>query len=426
MRPILLFTHSYPFGNSAEIFLYPEIEIASRKKIDLTIIPLKSRKYRRDLPPNIKLDSSLSQTPLKQKILSFFEMIFSFLFWRIPFQGKYSPKSILQYYYAIKYLYGSFLIKNFILFKKDIYLNNTIFYSYWFNHTSLGAVLAKLQKPFSLNFKIITRGHGFDVFEDKVGMYFPYRELTLRNIDHVYTASNKGTIFLKRKYPEYNDKISVARLGTIPLGQYKINIPADTVSFLSCSSVIPLKQVDLIFKSILNYAAENLNKRIKWTHIGAGSGFNDLKRLVNINSLSNMNVDLKGFTDNKIIREILAKEKFNIFINLSTTEGIPVSIMEAISAATPILATDVGGNNEIVTSETGLLISIDFTQNDFNQAVNKIIALGESLRLSSRLFSLANFNAEINFSAFYDNLIDDEKNSSLLEAELRETNSGEI
>lgn len=47
----------------------------------------------------------------------------------------------------------------------------------------------------------------------------------------------------------------------------------------------------------------------------------------------------------------------DVFINLSTNEGVPVSIMEAISFDIPIVATDVGGTSEIVTDETGILVS---------------------------------------------------------------------
>ena len=38
----------------------------------------------------------------------------------------------------------------------------------------------------------------------------------------------------------------------------------------------------------------------------------------------------------------------DIFINLSASEGIPVSIMDAISFGIPCIATNVGGTGEIV------------------------------------------------------------------------------
>jgi len=47
-------------------------------------------------------------------------------------------------------------------------------------------------------------------------------------------------------------------------------------------------------------------------------------------------------------------------MNLSETEGIPVSIMEAQSAGVPILATNLGGTSEIVNNENGFLVEKDF------------------------------------------------------------------
>ena len=50
----------------------------------------------------------------------------------------------------------------------------------------------------------------------------------------------------------------------------------------------------------------------------------------------------------------------NLFVSVSETEGLPVSIMEAISFGIPVMATDVGGCREIANAHTGVLISKDF------------------------------------------------------------------
>ena len=47
----------------------------------------------------------------------------------------------------------------------------------------------------------------------------------------------------------------------------------------------------------------------------------------------------------------------DLFINTSSSEGVPVSIMEALSVGIPIIATDVGGTKEIVTKTTARIAS---------------------------------------------------------------------
>jgi glycosyltransferase involved in cell wall biosynthesis len=47
----------------------------------------------------------------------------------------------------------------------------------------------------------------------------------------------------------------------------------------------------------------------------------------------------------------------NIFVNPSYSEGLPTSVMEAASIGLPIIATDVGGTREIITTdEAGILV----------------------------------------------------------------------
>jgi len=45
---------------------------------------------------------------------------------------------------------------------------------------------------------------------------------------------------------------------------------------------------------------------------------------------------------------------------VSASEGVPVSIMEALSFGIPVIATDVGGTGELISNKNGLLIPKDF------------------------------------------------------------------
>ena len=86
----------------------------------------------------------------------------------------------------------------------------------------------------------------------------------------------------------------------------------------------------------------------------------------------------------------------DVFINVSTNEGVPVSIKEAISYDIPVIATNVGGTSEVVTPETGLLLSSNPRPEEIKEAILKI----DTLDLSPREFWAENYNADINYRLF--------------------------
>ena len=65
---------------------------------------------------------------------------------------------------------------------------------------------------------------------------------------------------------------------------------------------------------------------------------------------SSYDIDLHlfGHLDNNEIFNMYKNNSYDYFITLSESEGLPVSIMEAISCGIPVIATAVGGITEIV------------------------------------------------------------------------------
>lgn len=87
---------------------------------------------------------------------------------------------------------------------------------------------------------------------------------------------------------------------------------------------------------------------------------------------ANVRVCLKGRLTNDEVHQYYSKKNIDMFINVSASEGLPVSIMEAMSYGVPALATDVGGNSEIVTNETGYLVKADISSEELAEFFEKL------------------------------------------------------
>lgn len=393
MKDIYIFTNSYPYTQTVEVFIEDEIKIASKTENNIFIIPTNRNKFIRQYPKNITILPCLTDIGIFCKILLFISMLFDKKFWSMLKETNLTKKI----YYGTKYMYGACLTRYYI--KKTI-TSPAILYSYWFSYTALGIALAKENNETIQNSVLVSRGHGYDVFSDPRDIYIPHREYTLSKIDALFPVSDAGTAFLSKQYPNYSAKISTRRLGIIPLKSYQGNDTNGTISFVSCSSVIKLKRVDLILSMIKQYSENHNDIKISWTHFGDGIMFNQIKQLCK-SIPNNMTITLNGFTNSNEIHRLYSELKFDVFVNMSTTEGIPVSIMEAIGAGIPVIATDVGGNREIVCESTGVLIPSNAEYKDFESATNQIIANSNKLKKSTVEFFNKYYNAEINYPEFY-------------------------
>jgi glycosyltransferase involved in cell wall biosynthesis len=138
-------------------------------------------------------------------------------------------------------------------------------------------------------------------------------------------------------------------------------------------------------------------------HIGDGDEMELLKDLVLSCRLSNLLVDLPGYKLINELIDLLENNEYDAFINFSLSEGLPVTLMMAISAGIPLIATDAGGTKEIVTKETGFLLPLSFRQIEFSEAIMKCLK-NQKLRESSLSFFQNNFSASKNYRDFYQKL----------------------
>jgi glycosyltransferase involved in cell wall biosynthesis len=170
---------------------------------------------------------------------------------------------------------------------------------------------------------------------------------------------------------------------------------------VSCSSVISLKRVHIIAEALSLIS----DLSISWKHFGGGEllqqvAQNTRKLLEN----SSVKFEFAGEISNEELHRFYASHQVDLFINVSETEGIPVSIMEALSYSIPIIAPNVGGIKEIVNEQNGRLLSSSASPREVADAILYFMNLPpqrmKEYRDNAFRFWSENFNAENNFSAF--------------------------
>jgi glycosyltransferase involved in cell wall biosynthesis len=145
--------------------------------------------------------------------------------------------------------------------------------------------------------------------------------------------------------------------------------------------------------------------KIKWTHIGGGELEEKMKKKA-VTKLGGIEVEWMGTLDNCDIKKYYATNKIDIFVNVSRHEGIPVSIMEALSFGIPVLATDVGGVSEIVTDMNGILLPVESCPEKICDAMLKIISQNSyEYRKQIRENLHVNYDAKNNYRKFIQNVI---------------------
>ena len=276
-----------------------------------------------------------------------------------------------------------------------------ILYSYWFYIPA--RIIIEIRKYFEKNgiaTKTISRAHRFDIYEKNNNKgYLPQREYLLKEIDRVYACSKDGADYLRERYETYKDKITVGLLGTydygIGTGSYR---PFNVVS---CSRVTSIKRVQMIADAILDLIARGYD--INWTHIGDGPEMDLVKKKVS--KRLETRIVLRGGISNAEVFQFYRDNKVDLFVNASTSEGLPVSIMEAISFGIPSIATNVGGTREIVVNGvSGQLVNCDITSGELADHIEKMLSMQrddfENLRRKTRKFWEENYSAVDNYSKF--------------------------
>jgi glycosyltransferase involved in cell wall biosynthesis len=407
---LILITESYPYGAVAESFLDKEILYLSKSFNSIIIIPCnlppEIERVERALPKNIAVDSSLLKFLQKKKniLLNLFRGIAKFY---INFKEIINKPKIFFDFRALMrmlyYFYRALLIEKWVLNyikNTDIDLKNTIFYTYWLSPATMGINTAKRKCKL---IKIISRAHGGDLYEERhYSDYLPFRYETM-NIDHLFPISMHGLNYIRNRYPFLKAKCTLSYLGVENPGFISQTSSDNTFRLVTCSYVVPVKRIHLIIYALKIIGIKRHEIKIEWTHIGYGPLFQQMKELADELLPKDILYNFLGFLPTNEVYLYYKNKPIDVFLNVSASEGLPVSIMEAQSCGIPVIATAVGGTPEIVNEKVGILLSPNPTPEEIGSAIEYLIdnsEIAKQMRYSSIKNWEERFNACKNFSEF--------------------------
>lgn len=418
-RPYLyIFVSVYPYGYS-ENFLETELkEIGKKFEHIYIVIPqfqiIDQSIIRYSIPQNATIVPIQTQVSLVHKIKALFYWLKPSIRKEINYiKNSYKLDFGLTHFKIITGFMASGiafaeLFLN-VLKQHDHPPDKTTIYSYWFTYATWGLTRIKLAFP---EYNTGTRVHGWDCFFYRSSdNYLPLRPLTIDTLDWICSISETGKAHLIEKIKDVSiDKIHVHHLGAdIRANNFPIQYQRGILRIVSVAFIHFVKRIHLIIDALS--CLDNI--QVEWTHMGSWSPQTAWLQDSAKEKLGSKKNITYLFTGEKTIEEVhsfFEQHQADFLICTSESEGIPVSMMEALAFGTPIISTAVGGVPEIVLDhETGFLLPANPNESQIAQALREIIQMDESeyRRLSENAKStyLNKFQAKVNYKIFAEEIL---------------------
>jgi glycosyltransferase involved in cell wall biosynthesis len=287
----------------------------------------------------------------------------------------FKPDIIHTHLYVLKYVYIPFLISN------ASYIVHTIHSDPKYEVNSLGKKIHKI------------------IFKDKRIIPVSISKIIRNSLIDIYGQINSPVIYNGvdiEKYKTY-DKSVVDRLLN------ELEIKDDEKVILHVGRFVEAKNhfllIDLFQRILLS------NNKVKLVLLGDGPLRKEIFNYSNSKGL-NKNVFFLGFRED--VNNILQIADLLVFT--SNWEGIPLAVLEALSAGIPVVSTNVGGMSEIIEhGKNGYLTDKGDIDSLYNYCINILNDPDLKEQLSSNAIELSKqFDIRtmtLNYESLYKNLL---------------------
>lgn len=357
-RELVLFTTNHPFTHTGgeTMFVEPELPLLAREFNSVLVVPLHVGGRQLELPPGVRLDRSLAerwQRGTWRHMLgapawpAFFpELVRG---WR---QGGWVGAARVWRWAAIASATWAWLRA------RPAPDACRLLYTYWRGGQTLAAVRWVAEHPRSV---AVTRVHRYELYDEAFDPPFQPWISVYQQLTRTIAVARQGRDYLQDRGVDPS-RLMLARLG-VAAARVRASASTDGVwRVVSCSNVIPLKRVDRVGATLIELARRHPDRRVEWTHFGAGPSL-DVVRAALIGAPANFAAMLAGQVPNERVLDHYCTQPVDLFVLLSESEGLPVSIQEALAHGIPVVATNVGGVADAfgANGDNGALLSAEAT-----------------------------------------------------------------
>ncbi len=348
---LLLFTNDYPYRTGDAAFVEKEID-ALAARFDDVVVFCHARGTdvgMVDLPPSVRFGGNLFESPPRTARVRCSSRAAASLVaasWGELVSGRLLGHLRLFLMGArVRHHAGApRVVRDAIAGDPD-----TVAYAFWGMGGGLG--LAWLQGVAARAVRL----HGYDLYEHRAQVgYLPFRRSSFARADLVLAISDDGRRYLADTYRRcaLDGKTVVSRLGVFGPERGRSSAAGERAT----RGVVFGRERDQAGRPAArgDASASGLghDSPVRWVHFGDGALMPALREAA-AELPAGLTVELRGQTPNDEVLEFYAANRVDVFVNVSSTEGVPVSIMEAIAHDIPVVATAVGGTPEFVLADAG-------------------------------------------------------------------------
>ncbi|TFF87115.1 MAG: glycosyltransferase family 4 protein [Promethearchaeota archaeon] len=284
------------------------------------------------------------------------------------------------------------IIKIFTKFKPDV------IHSIYVKESLIMGVIGKI---FGVPSVFHSRGMDFN--------YYPFKSLKSNILARIAAKLNNVILTVSKVMKYDSRKLNIAQKKVISLydgidfslfnlSDKERSLNRKHLEILHVGRFNPEKRQELIIEACKKLRDNGLNFHLTIT--GYGQLENHLKNLIRKYQLESK-VSMIGYTDHDKVPEIM--KKADIYIQPSLSEGMPISVLEAMSMELPVILTRVGGMTELILKRGGVLIEINNISQLYDAIVyyinNPNIIRVDGIR--NRKFIKENFNWEVHAKELY-------------------------